>query len=93
MAAAAAMRAASQSDVRPPGSFGSAGSGRSVSRMKWSKLALFASEMFLGGTINRVILAMLGRRVTPFGVEVGIAGNWAFAALDLVVAGLLYRAH
>jgi hypothetical protein len=58
-----------------------------------SKFALFASGMFFGGAVDHAILAAMRRDVTPYGVRAGIAGNWLFAAADLVAAAVLYRIH
>jgi hypothetical protein len=58
-----------------------------------SNLALFASGMFFGGAVDHAILAAMRRDVTPYGVRTGIAGNWMFAAADLVAAAVLYRIH
>jgi hypothetical protein len=58
-----------------------------------SKAALFASGIFFGGAIDHGILAAMGRDVTPYGVQSGVAGNWLFAAADLLVAGVLYYLH
>ena len=61
--------------------------------MSLSKAALFASGIFFGGAIDHAILAAGRRDVTPYGVKAGVAGNWLFAAMDLMVAGVLYRLH
>lgn len=61
--------------------------------MPLSKAALFASGIFFGGAIDHAILAAMRRDVTPYGIKSGIAGNWLFAAMDLAVAGVLYRLH
>jgi hypothetical protein len=58
-----------------------------------SNLALFASGVFFGGAVDHAILAAMRRDVTPYGVRTGIAGNWMFAAADLVAAAVLYRIH
>jgi hypothetical protein len=58
-----------------------------------SNLALFASGIFFGGAVDHAILAAMRRDVTPYGVKAGIAGNWLFAAADLLAAGILYRVH
>jgi hypothetical protein len=61
--------------------------------MNISKLALFLSGLFFGGAIDHAILGSLGRTVTPYGLESGVAGNWLLAGLDLVLAVGLYRVH
>ena len=58
-----------------------------------SKAALFASGVFFGGAIDHAILAAMRRDVTPYGVKVGVSGNWLLAVADLTLAGLLYRMH
>jgi hypothetical protein len=61
--------------------------------MNLSKLALFLSGLFFGGAIDHAILGGLGREVTPYGLESGVAGNWLLAGLDLVLAAGLYVVH
>jgi len=61
--------------------------------MTLSKLALFASGIFFGGAVDHAILGAMRRNVTPYRVRVGIAGNWLFAAADLLAAAVLYRVH
>lgn len=59
-----------------------------------SAVALFCSGLLAGGAIDHSILALKGDVRTPYGVNVGVTGNVAFAALDLVAAAaayLLYR--
>lgn len=45
-------------------------------------LAVFLGGVFFGGAMDHVILALAGRADTPYGIEVGVAGNWALAGLD-----------
>ena len=61
--------------------------------MTLSKLALFSSGLFVGGAIDLGILGTLGREVTPYGPQTGVAGNWGLAALDLGAAALLDWTH
>lgn len=61
--------------------------------MSLSKAALFASGIFFGGAVDHAVLAAMRRDVTPYGVKSGVAGNWLFAAGDLVMAGVLYHLH
>ena len=61
--------------------------------MTTSQFALFASGLFFGGAIDHAILAAQGRQNTPYGVRVGVSGNWMMAAGDLLVAAMLYRMH
>jgi hypothetical protein len=58
-----------------------------------SKTAVFLAGLFFGGAIDHAILAATGRSDTPYGVHAGVAGNWAFAALDLAAAGICWAAH
>jgi hypothetical protein len=58
-----------------------------------SQFALFTSGLFFGGAIDHAILAAQGREQTPYGVRVGVSGNWLMAAGDLLVAAMLYRLH
>ena len=61
--------------------------------MNWSKLTLFLSGLFFGGAVDHVILAAIGSQHTPYGMSVGIPGNWVLAAFDLLIAGGLYQIH
>ncbi|MGH2437961.1 MAG: hypothetical protein ACRDFA_13355 [bacterium] len=61
--------------------------------MNRSKLTLVVAGVFLGGAIDHVILAVLGRDVTPYGFHAGVGGNWGLAAVDLGLTALLYRLH
>ena len=61
--------------------------------MNLSKLALFLSGLFFGGAIDHAILGGMGRAVTPYGLESGVAGNWLLAALDFGLAAGLYALH
>jgi len=47
---------------------------------------LFLSGLFFGGALDHAILAAKRSSRTPYGMEVGVAGNWAFAGLDLALA-------
>lgn len=59
----------------------------------WPKLALFLSGLFFGGAVDHIILAEARSALTPYGVAVGIGGNWLLAALDGALAALLYWLH
>jgi len=61
--------------------------------MVWSKVALFLSGLFFGGTIDHLILALIGAEYTPYGVHSGVRGNWVFALLDGEVALFFYFLH
>lgn len=50
------------------------------------KLAIFFSGLFFGGTVDHAILALAGRPDTPYGIDVGVGGNWMMAGLDLVLS-------
>jgi hypothetical protein len=58
-----------------------------------SQLALFMSGLFFGGAIDHAILAGQRRQETPYGVRVGVRGNWLMAAADLAVAAAFLRLH
>jgi hypothetical protein len=61
--------------------------------MNWAKLMLFLAGLFFGGAIDHVVGALMHSPSTPYGLPWGVAGNWALAALDMGLAGLLYVAH
>lgn len=61
--------------------------------MDWSKAALFTAGLFFGGAIDHVILAALGRDVTPYGLRAGVSGNWLLAVFDLTLTALLLWLH
>jgi hypothetical protein len=50
---------------------------------RWPKAALFMSGLFFGGAIDHGILAVMASPVTPYGVNVGVRGNWLLTLLDL----------
>ncbi len=54
---------------------------------------VFFSGLFFGGAIDHSILALAGRTDTPYGVDVGVTGNWAMAVLDVVLTAGLWKAH
>ena len=58
-----------------------------------SNAGVFLSGLFFGGAIDHAILALSGRTDTPYGVEVGIVGNWAMALIDVALAIALWNAH
>ncbi len=57
------------------------------------KGSLFLSGLFFGGAIDHVILALINSPLTPYGLKLGVIGNWGIAALDLVIACILYALH
>jgi len=61
--------------------------------MNWRKVSLFLSGLFLGGAIDHVILALMKSPLTPYGVNVGVTGNWGLGLFDLLVAALFYLLH
>ena len=61
--------------------------------MNWRKISLFLSGLFFGGAIDHVILALMKSSLTPYGLWLGVIGNWGLAVLDLVLAALLYSLH
>ncbi|HLF54031.1 MAG TPA: hypothetical protein VI544_02520 [Candidatus Nanoarchaeia archaeon] len=58
--------------------------------MKWKYFSLFLSGVFFGGAIDHLILAMMNYPLTPYGVELGITGNWMLFVFDAVIALLLF---
>lgn len=58
-----------------------------------SKAAIFLSGLFFGGAIDHAILALANRTDTPYGVDVGVAGNWGMAILDLALTAALWEGH
>lgn len=61
--------------------------------MNWQKLNLFLSGLFFGGAVDHIILALKQSQLTPYGVRVGISGNWGLAVLDAGMAAFLYWLH
>ncbi len=61
--------------------------------MNWRKISLFLSGLFFGGAIDHVILALMNSPFTPYGLQLGVIGNWGLAVLDTVLAALLYALH
>jgi hypothetical protein len=55
--------------------------------------ALFCSGIFFGGAVDHAVLALRRENRTPYGVNAGVAANWAFAVLDVAVATAFYAAH
>lgn len=58
-----------------------------------AKTALFLSGLFFGGAVDHVILAVQQSPLTPYGLRLGITGNWGLAFLDAALAAVLYIAH
>jgi hypothetical protein len=61
--------------------------------MNRATVSLFLSGLFFGGALDHVILALRGATETHYGIAAGVAGNWAFAAFDIVVTIALYLLH
>ena len=53
-----------------------------------SALALFIAGFFFGGVVDHVIFA-LRNEAAPYGIHLGLLGNWLMAGFDGVVAALL----
>jgi NO-binding membrane sensor protein with MHYT domain len=47
---------------------------------------MLVAGLFLGGAIDHGILALRRSPMSPYHVNVGVAGNWALALLDIAVA-------
>jgi hypothetical protein len=60
--------------------------------MRLSTLAVFVAGLFFGGAIDHAILAAMGRVTTPYGLSVGVVGNWGMAGLDAVLTAALLGA-
>jgi hypothetical protein len=57
------------------------------------KAAIFLSGLFFGGALDHTILALKGHDRSPYGVMIGIRGNWLMAALDSALAAAAYGVH
>jgi len=44
--------------------------------LQMEKVTLFLSGLFFGGVIDHVVLGLAGSKLTPFGIDVGVLGNW-----------------
>ena len=53
--------------------------------MKLVHWSLFVSGIFFGGTVDHLLFALTKSPVTPYGIRLGVAGNWWMAVFDLVV--------
>jgi len=69
------------------------GSGKVDMRVPFSKIALFFSGSFCCGAIDHGIAAVADHTVTPYGIHVGVAGNWALFAFDVAMTALLLWVH
>jgi hypothetical protein len=58
-----------------------------------AKTSLFLAGVFFGGMLDHTLLALRGETETHYGLAVGVAGNWAFALLDLGVTVAFYLLH
>lgn len=61
--------------------------------VSWSKVALFFSGSFCCGAVNHAFASLEGRTVTPYGIHVGVAGNWLLFVFDAVMTLLLLWLH
>jgi hypothetical protein len=61
--------------------------------VRFPGMFVFLSGVFFGGALDHAILAARRSPRTPYGVEVGVAGNWALAGLDLALAAGAYAMH
>jgi hypothetical protein len=52
---------------------------------------LLVAGIFLGGAIDHAILALKRSPLSPYQLRVGVAGNWAFALVDLTVVACALR--
>ena len=59
----------------------------------WSKLALFLSGLFCGRAIDDVIHAVTDSPFAAYRMKCGVTGDWALAALDTVIALILFWLH
>jgi hypothetical protein len=55
--------------------------------------AIFCSGVFFGGAIDHAILALKRSHRSPYGLAVGVRGNWLLALVDAALAGILYARH
>lgn len=62
-------------------------------RFVWSKVALFLSGSFCCGAVNHTLAGLQGRTETPYGIHLGVAGNWALFAFDVAMTFLLLWLH
>jgi hypothetical protein len=58
-----------------------------------AKALIFLSGLFFGGAVDHTILALRRFDRTPYGVKIGIGGNWLLAALDAALAAAAYALH
>ncbi|HEY0157886.1 MAG TPA: hypothetical protein VGF28_11420 [Thermoanaerobaculia bacterium] len=61
--------------------------------VSWSKVALFFSGSFCCGAVNHTIAGLQQRVETPYGIRVGVAGNWVLFAFDVAMMFLLLWVH
>ena len=50
-------------------------------------IALFVAGFFFGGVVDHVIFSLRGV-VAPYGLRLGVTGNWLMAAFDALVTVL-----
>lgn len=61
--------------------------------VSWSKVALWLSGSFCCGAVNHAFASVQGRTETPYGIHLGIAGNWALLAFDAAMTLFLLWLH
>jgi len=61
--------------------------------LNWSKVALWLSGSFCCGAVNHTFAGVQGRTETPYGIHLGVAGNWALFAFDVAMTLLLLWLH
>jgi hypothetical protein len=61
--------------------------------MRARKAAIFVSGVFFGGAVDHAILALKRDERSPYGVRIGVRGNWFMAGLDSAVAAAAYALH
>jgi hypothetical protein len=57
------------------------------------RLALFLCGLFFGGALDHLLFVVLKSPTSHYGLRLEPSGQLAFAALDLIVASVLYRLH
>ena len=61
--------------------------------MNLSKITLFLSGLFFGGSMDHLFLVLKRSEFTPYGVHSGVKGNALLATLDAGLALLLLLLH
>lgn len=58
--------------------------------MKLAHWSLFIAGLFFGGVVDHIILGVVKSPLTPYGINLGIYGNWWMALFDLALTGLFF---